>query len=65
MTLTELLDLTQNGWVTVVDRDTELRTEPLSACSTSYSGQLKTLRDKKVVGIHVGVGMGMTVEVAS
>lgn len=66
MTLTELLDtIAQNGLITVVDNDTELRTESLPACQTSRSGQIKTLRDKKVARIHLDVGAHMTVEVAS
>jgi len=65
MTLTELLDLVQTGWITVVDRDTELRTDSMTAFGATHSSQLKTLVDKKVASIRLDGGTSMTVEVAS
>lgn len=65
MTLTELLDLVQTGWITVVDRDTELRTDTMSVFNAIHSSQLKTLASKKVASIRLVGGMIMTVEVAS
>lgn len=65
MTLTELLDLVQTGWITVVDRDTELRTDSMTAFAATHSSQLKTLVDKKVASIRLDGGASMTVEVAS
>lgn len=49
MKLKELLALLGSGWFMVIDRDTELRTEPLLACNADDS-QLKwmdELRPKK------------------
>lgn len=61
MKLKELLALLEIGWFTVIDRDTELRTEPL--CDAGGS-QLKTLRDKKVKSIRLS-GWFIEIEVAA
>lgn len=63
MKLKELLALLGSGWFVVIDRDTELRTEPLLACNADDS-QLKTLRDKKVKSIRLCSGSLMEIEVA-
>lgn len=63
MKLKELLALLGSGWFMVIDRDTELRTDPLLSCDDDNS-QLKTLRDKKVKSIHLRSGSLMEIGVA-
>lgn len=65
MKLKELLALLELGWFKVIDRDTELRTDLLRACSDNDDSQLKTLRDKNVKGIRLYGGSLMEIEVAA